>query len=339
MRITIEIAEAQIQQEGKGEDDCLIRPLDDEGIVKLLAVADGLSLSGGKAAAQWTINYLKELAANRVKRPADLDSPRSIYSAIKRALAEAHQDEQSETTLTCGILRQLSDEHETFLRFEYFAIGDSPIWKVIPGDSKYPFQRVLVHGPLYPTETARVYSTLRLHKKDIIGSVAFGVTEVALGEVLVVCTDGIPEREVFIRDFAQSDKKNSRKEGLCQWLFQERKYNKKKLKQVLARYDELGVLFDDATIIAARLGPAPLTLKDAIPSSSADHFKHESIVVAQETNSNRVVNMEGVDSSTLDETCSDHSSQDDSSISGQTQLASAEDTEPSSGGSATESKR
>lgn len=110
---------------------------------------------------------------------------------------------------TCGILRQLSDEGETFLRFEYFAIGDSPIWKVILGDSKYLFQRVLVHGPLYPAETARVYSTLRLHKKDIIGSIAFGVTEVALGEVLVVCTDGIPEREVFIRDFAPPTKKTS----------------------------------------------------------------------------------------------------------------------------------
>lgn len=259
MKIAMEIADAQIQQEGKGEDDCLIRQLDDEGRVKLLAVADGLSLSGGKAAAHWAINCLKQLAANRLYRPADVDSPRSIYRAIKRALAESQQDEQSETTLTCGILRQLSDESETLLRFEYFAIGDSPIWKVILGDSKYPFQRVLVHGPLYPTETARVYSTLRLHKKDIIGSIAFGTTEVALGEVLVVCTDGIPEREVFIRDFVPPDERDPRKDGLCQWLFQKRKYNKKKLKQVLAHYDELGVLFDDATIIAARLGPLPFS--------------------------------------------------------------------------------
>jgi len=334
MKITI--ADAQIQQEGKGEDDCLIRTLDNKGMVKLLAVADGLSLSGGKAAAQWTINYLKRLAANRVKRPADVDSPRSIYRAITRALAEAQQDEKSETTLTCGILRQVSDENETFLRFEYFAIGDSPIWKVIPGDSKYPFQRVMVHGPLYPTETAKVYSTLRLHKKDIIGSIAFGVTEVALGEVLVVCTDGIPEREVFIRDFAPPGERDSRKGGLCHWLFQERKYDRKKLKQVLARYDELGVLFDDATIIAARLEPAPVTRKDAMPSSTADYLKHESNVVPEETNSNRVVHMEGVDSSILDEPCSDRSSKDDSFISGQTQLASGEDTEHSSDGSANE---
>jgi hypothetical protein len=201
-------------------------------------------------------------------------------------------------------------------------------------DSKYPFQRVLVHGPLYPTETARVYSTLRLHKKDIIGSIAFGTTEVALGEVLVVCTDGIPEREVFIRDFVPPDERNSRKDGLCQWLFQKRKYNKKKLKQVLAHYDELGVLFDDATIIAARLGPLPFRVKDALPSSAADHSKHESVAVSQDSSSNRAMNIEAADN--RDESRSDHSPKDDSSISGQTQLVSAEDAEHSTGSSPNE---
>ena len=189
----MEIARAQIQQDGKGEDAYLVRRLDGNGMVQILAVADGLSLSGGKAAANWVINCIKRLT--------EVETPRSIYKALRRELGRSRQVEESETTLTCGILRQVSDGDDNFLRFEYFAIGDSPIWKVVLGDSKYPFQRILVHGPPYPAETARVYSTLRLHKKDITGSVAFGVTEVALGEVLVVCTDGIPEREVFIRDF------------------------------------------------------------------------------------------------------------------------------------------
>ena len=334
MKITMEIADAQIQQKGKGEDDCLVRALDDEGMVQLLAVADGLSLSGGKAAAQWTIKCLKQLAGDRTKQPADVDSPRSIYRAIKRALADAQQDEQSETTLTCGILRQLTNENETFLRFEYFAIGDSPIWKVIPGDSKYPFQRVLVHGALYPAETAKVYSTLRLHKKDIIGSIAFGVTEVAVGEVLVVCTDGIPEREVFIRDFTPPEEGNRRKAGLCDWLFQERKYKKKNLKEVLARYDELGILFDDATIIAARLGPASIALKDQI-ATSVEYLEPESTTVPQESNSNRMVRMDDVDSSNLGEL---RSAKDNSSIDGQAQLASVENIEHSCRGSADKSK-
>jgi hypothetical protein len=76
----------------------------------------------------------------------------------------------------------------------------------------------------------------------------------------------------------------------------------------LTRYDELGVLFDDATIIAARLGP--LKPKDHIPSNRANPSKDESIVVPQVAN--RVVNMDGVDSPDLDESRSDHSRKGDS---------------------------
>jgi hypothetical protein len=252
----MEIAHAQIQQEGKGEDAYLVRRLDGKGMVKLLAVADGLSLSGGKAAAHWVINCLRRLT--------EVDSPRSIYKALKRELGRSRQVKQSETTLTCGILRQVIYGDDNFLRFEYFAIGDSPIWKVILGDSKYPFQRIMVHGPPYPAETARVYSTLRLDKKDITGSIAFGVTELALGEVLVVCTDGIPEREVFVRDFVSRVDEDSGKAGLCHWLFQQRKYSDRKLKRVLESYDKQGILFDDATIITARLEPPPINRAESI---------------------------------------------------------------------------
>jgi len=255
MRIAMEIARAQIQQDGKGEDAYLVRRLDGNGMVQILAVADGLSLSGGKAAANWVINCIKRLT--------EVESPRSIYKALRRELGRSRQVEESETTLTCGILRQVSDGDDNFLRFEYFAIGDSPIWKVVLGDSKYPFQRILVHGPPYPAETARVYSTLRLHKKDITGSVAFGVTEVALGEVLVVCTDGIPEREVFIRDFIARVDESSDKDGLCHWLFRQKRYSNHKLKRVLESYDTQGILFDDATIIAARLEPASINNAEA----------------------------------------------------------------------------
>jgi|GEM_PF-6168388 len=258
----MEIARAQIQQEGKGEDAYLVRRLDEKGMVKLLAVADGLSLSGGKAAAHWVINCLRRLT--------EVDSPRSIYKALKRELGRSRQVEQSETTLTCGILRQVIYGDDNFLRFEYFAIGDSPIWKVILGDSKYPFQRIMVHGPPYPAETARVYSTLRLDKKDITGSIAFGVTELALGEVLAVCTDGIPEREVFVRDFVSRVDEDSGKAGLCHWLFQQRKYSDRKLKRVLESYDKQGVLFDDATIITARLEPPPINRAGSVVSVMAE---------------------------------------------------------------------
>jgi serine/threonine protein phosphatase PrpC len=271
----MEIAQAQIQQQGKGEDAYLVRRLDRKGTAHLIAVADGLSLTGGRAAARWAINHLRKVP--------DVENPRSICSALKRALAESQQTQPSETTLTCGVLRQLDYENEPFLRFEFFAIGDSPIWKVIPGDSKYPFQRQIVHGPLYPTETARVYSTLRLDKRDITGSIMFGTTEIAVGEVLVVCTDGIPEREVFIRDFAGTSDTDLHKSGLCHWLFQERKYSDSKLKGVLKAYHERGILFDDATIIAARLGPARIAVKNVRPQTP-DSLMEQSFVETQPTN-------------------------------------------------------
>ena len=92
----------------------------------------------------------------------------------------------------------------------------------------------------------------------------------------------------------------------------------------MARYDELGVLFDDATIIAARLGPASIALKDHIPTTRVDYLEPESITVLQESNSNRMVLMDDVDSSNLNEL---RSAKDNSSIDGQAQLVSAENIE------------
>lgn len=288
MSIRIDVAYAQIQQKGKGEDDRLVRPLAKGGTIQLLAVADGLSLSGGKKAARWTIKCLRRLS--------DFSSARAIYRGIEAELARArHQIEPSETTLTCGILRKIDLVDEVILRFEYFAIGDSPIWKVVRGDSKYPFQRVLVNGALYPSETARVYSTLRLHERDIKGSVSFGEIDVGLDEVLVVCTDGIPEREIFVRDFINSQTMPSGtidRPTLCRWLFQQRRYDNKKLQQILKNYDNRGVLFDDATIIAARLIPKAKKVKDSeIPldkpqSNSPHHEREQDSVDSREDNNN-----------------------------------------------------
>lgn len=249
MTAAMEIAYAQIQRPEKGEDAYLVRTLDEDGSVVLLAVADGLSLNDGKAAAQWAIGYLGEAAI--------ADNPHVIFSDLRRELASrrlTEQSESSESTLTCGIVRRIAEGEEEYLRFDYFAIGDSPVWKVIVGDSdsKYQYQRIAVHGPPYPAETARVYATIRLHMGDIRGAVTFGSIEVAAGEVLVVCTDGVPEREIFVRDFNSSV---AAKSGLCRWLFQKLAYDNKSLGQVLSSYEERGVLFDDTTLIAARLSP------------------------------------------------------------------------------------
>jgi serine/threonine protein phosphatase PrpC len=253
MSVEVQVARAQVQYPGKGEDASLVRPLGSQGAGHLLAVADGLSLNNGKAAAEWAINYLE-----RVSGILDL---RSAYHALQQALVEARQPEaESETTLTCGILKHVPFEGGDILRFEYFAIGDSPIWKVIRGEkgSKYPFQRFVIHDAPSPSEAARVYATLRLHCGDIKGSVTFGSVDIERGEVLVVCSDGLPEREIFVRDARTQTADEGVQMKLCSWLFQIAPYSDEDLGAVMAGYKHRGTLFDDATIIVARMGqPAP----------------------------------------------------------------------------------
>lgn len=248
----MEIAHAQIQRPEKGEDALMLRRLEGPETRFLLAVADGLSLQAGAAAAQWVTDYLE-----RAQIPDDI---RAIYRSLQSALASVRgQYSESETTLTCGILRELAEGEETFLRFDFFAIGDSPIWKVVPGSGRYPFQRSAIHGAPYPGETAKVYATVRLHDGDIKGFVNFGSVDIRLGEVLVVCSDGIPEREVFVRDPARLQANSGEAEkGLCSWLFDDTPFRDGSLAELLTAYDRRGVLFDDATLIAARPTRAPV---------------------------------------------------------------------------------
>ena len=57
----IEIAEANLPYPSKDEDACLVRSVDGAEMVKLLAVADGLSMSGGRLAAQTIIRILNQV--------------------------------------------------------------------------------------------------------------------------------------------------------------------------------------------------------------------------------------------------------------------------------------
>ena len=67
----MEIAHAQIQRPEKGEDALMLRRLEGPETRFLLAVADGLSLQAGAAAAQWVTDYLE-----RAQIPDDI---RAIY--------------------------------------------------------------------------------------------------------------------------------------------------------------------------------------------------------------------------------------------------------------------
>lgn len=258
----IDIASTKIIYPDKGEDDYLVRAIDNTKNMQLLAVADGLSLNDGKAAANWVINFLGCIN--------NLDNPHHIFQVLKQGLEQIrHQYEESQTTLTCGILQQIGDDDNGYLRFEYFAIGDSPIWKIVIGDPKYPYQRFLVHGAPYPAETARVYSTISLRNGCIKGPVTFGAIEIMRNEVLIVCTDGIPEREIFVRDIGK--KYLGGDLSLCEWLFQKLPYDNNKFDSVLKTYFDRGVLYDDATIIVARMRPSSPGISDKDGQKSSPH--------------------------------------------------------------------
>lgn len=243
----IDIACTQIDYPEKGEDTYVVRKV---GNSYLLAVADGLSMDNGRAAARWAKEYLDGIS--------HIQSARCIFDALKVALSnDPNEYERSETTLTCGILTESESSGGLTLRFDFFAIGDSPIWKVVSTcDSKYPYQRYLIHGEPYPAETSKVYSTLRLKEREIKGVVSFGSVDLSVGEVLVVCSDGIPEREVMVRDLSATVQSNQPK--LCEWLFDSASYEDASLQNVLNGYRGRELLFDDATLIVARLAMQPI---------------------------------------------------------------------------------
>jgi len=233
--VTIEVACSQVPYLNKDEDAFVLRQVGEHFI---LAVADGLSMRNGRAAAKWVAEHIETTTAT--------DCIYALYDKLVACLQDvAPGQTESETTLSCGILRVGSRART--LVFEYFAIGDSPIWKVVQsGDGRYPYQRYLVCGSPYPAENAKLYSTISLQDRSITGAVNFGSVTLLEEEVLVVCSDGLPEREVLVRDLA-------RENSLCRWLFGQSPYTNQSMQEVLSDYGTRDIFVDDTTVIAARL--------------------------------------------------------------------------------------
>jgi serine/threonine protein phosphatase PrpC len=236
--VIIEVACSQVPYPNKDEDAFVLREVGDHFI---LAVADGLSMRNGGAAARWVAEHIKTTTAT--------DCIYALYDNLVDCLRHVDSGQtESETTLSCGILRR--GNRPRTLVFEYFAIGDSPIWKLVEsGDDRYPYQRYLVCGSPYPAENAKLYSTVSLQDRRITGAVTFGSVTLSEEEVLVVCSDGLPEREVLVRDLA-------RENSLCRWLFGKAPYTNKSMQEVLSDYGSRDIFLDDTTVIAARL-PQP----------------------------------------------------------------------------------
>jgi len=241
----VEVARVLKQLPDKGDDRLLVRSLGD---VRLLAVADGVSMcDGGAMAAEAVIAVLEQIS--------DATSAQSIYEQFLTGLPVEGLLPNAATTLTCGILSVAESRFGLRLIFDYFAIGDSPIWRVVklPPGGRYAYQRYVVHEAPYPGETAKVYATVRpFDVRPLQGSVAFGRIDVPHDEVLVVCSDGFSERAVFGRDQGAAAAGGDPQTSFCHWAFCDTPYEDSGINAVLDDYDRRGFLYDDAAVIVAR---------------------------------------------------------------------------------------
>jgi hypothetical protein len=298
----IEVASARKLQSDKGDDDLLVRW---EGDSILLAVVDGLSMADGRAAATAVVDTLRSLER--------ITDAHSVYQELVSKLPCGIEAPNSATTLTCGVLRTVRSDNSSWLRFDFFAIGDSPVWRVVrlDGEGPYSYQRYVIHGAPYPGEPAKVYATVRPHNREPVrGSVAFGSVDIPLHEVLVLCTDGVPERRLFSREAQRIDAGvEEGRRNFCQWVFGPKQLDNEEALRYLDGFHQQGVLYDDATFIVARLrapnmetskstasvsetarawqNPAPVSSNVAASQGLAEKATEdwESIALARETHS------------------------------------------------------
>lgn len=175
----------------KGEDRYLVFPLGEnasDGFVA--AIADGVSGNNGSIAANWVIATLERLVT---AMSPDLVTADAIYEGLLEALSQAttESDKHSATTLSCGVFKAIAGKSS--MVFDFFALGDSPIWKVVPSASgEYKYQAHQVYCEIKPARQSAVYSSVGTSPYGISGRPYFGSVRVDAGETLLVMSDGLP---------------------------------------------------------------------------------------------------------------------------------------------------
>lgn len=249
--MVLEVSKACRLVEGKGHDRVVAVRMGAHEGTYLTAVADGLTSEDGGSAAQWAVDTLARIAG-RDGRDRSPDA-REVFNELSRHLADDARTAQlpdSHTTLTCGIVQQVDESR--FL-FDFFGIGDSPVWKLVqPMGSGLDFQAFVVYGGPIPGEQGRVYSTLNLRNGSVDGSVYFGSASISKGEVLVLTSDGVPDVRIIWDDQDPKRGKFSPKLGLR--LLNQESVDHSLLGDMVAAYDKMHLLVDDdASLVVVRL--------------------------------------------------------------------------------------
>jgi serine/threonine protein phosphatase PrpC len=244
----IEISKATRPVPGKGQDRVFSASL--RGGRHLIGVADGLTGERGEFAAEWVSKELQAMA-----RRHSFPNARSVLRQLKQRLAIVARENQpdSHTTLTCGIVEWVGKDAHAHLKFDFFAVGDSPAWRLVPCNlGGLAFQGFTIHGAPFPGEQGRVYSTVDLAAGRIDGVVHFGSVDLEPGEALVIATDGLPEGRLFWDDQEPEDAEGSPQ--LMRRLLDDTPLSDEQLLQILHDYDAARMLVDDdASIVVVRV--------------------------------------------------------------------------------------
>jgi hypothetical protein len=218
----------------------------EEDGVLFVAVADGLTSSDHPHEAAKTAIQCA-LAAFREEPRQELEAfVQRLHEKLRNAAANWSRQGSAETTLTTLILHQ-SDAGSVDAMFT--ASGDSPIYVAYPGPimALYPdtFLTVQVHGkPIQVENEGRVYSYVDCSTGRVNGRLARGTFRMSVGELCIVCTDGVPFAEHILRDL--------RRGGGSHRFFNEMFTGdlKSATDGLFSRFRSAEALSDDATMIA-----------------------------------------------------------------------------------------
>ncbi len=244
----------------KGEDRVFIHRLPYADSF-LMGVADGISRANGGAAADWIEAAMDSIACEIGAEAVDARTLFDRFQAVLTKAAQASQLADSHSTLSCGVGRLVRSEKSAYLRFEFFGIGDSPIWRVMPcGKGNVVFQVSPVYSPPIPSEQAGLYSSVNLSAGRVDGPVHFGSVDLNAGELLIVATDGLPESRVLFDD-QDSDRSERSPKLIENLLRREQIINDEVLLKAIEAYDSERLLIDDDASLAVARWRHPIALR------------------------------------------------------------------------------
>jgi hypothetical protein len=243
----------------KGEDRVFVFELAG-GRALLVGVADGLSSENGGAAAGWIERTMHDVAN---ASGGGIPGARELFKCVADALVTAEHPASatdSLSTLSCGICQLKHVGDALVLHFDFFGVGDSPIWRVVPliPAGELGFQASVVYDSPTPREQGLVYSFVSLLDRKIEGRPHFGSVELAEDELLVLASDGVPEWRIFGED--QDPKYSTDSPKLIDRLFEAPSITDTLLKEILFEYDRKSMLVDDDASIAVVRWRYPRTM-------------------------------------------------------------------------------